>query len=342
MGRFWFVWVAMGWVGCRGAVAELPSEPESGAVSGDSGRGGAQVEPKAVGGASDRRTPLPLAEAGEGPTAGGVPNVSEGCGAQQVTLEEIHSGRVKSATPVLVRPLVASSQKFLVSEAKSGSCLWGAFAQDPAGSGAGSGLFLVSFGAPHAEGEACEAGSDGLPNDLRPGDLLDAEGKLDEYVPAACSEVVPAQQLLIDAACPLRRLGAGAAPEPAVIDGALADRLALGKDQQLLRAWNGALVRLEDVAAMQDNDDGDAVFPFGVIRLEQTSLEVHSRLYYFDLNEGGPRSSVKAPHYDYPTAFRDIVGIVFLDYCSWVLAPRDRCSDLDPASAGCPAQARRP
>jgi hypothetical protein len=94
-------------------------------------------------------------------------------------------------------------------------------------------------------------------------------------------------------------------------------------------------VRLDNASAVQDADDGDAVFPFGVLRLAETSLEVHSRLYYFDLSEGGPRASVKAPHYAYPTAFRGITGIVFLDYCSWVLAPRDRCADLSPPSASC-------
>ena len=98
--------------------------------------------------------------------------VAEGCGAQVVTLGEIHSGRVRSAVAVSVAQLVASSQKFLVSEAKSGSCLWGAFASDATASGAGSGLFLVSFGAPHADGEACAPGADGLPDDLAPGDSL--------------------------------------------------------------------------------------------------------------------------------------------------------------------------
>jgi hypothetical protein len=181
-----------------------------------------------------------------------------------------------------------------------------------------------------------------LPDDLKPGDSLEVEGVLDGYVPASCDGTAPAQQLRVDAACPARRGPAVAPPEAAVVDRTLADRLAAGTDAQLMRDWSGALLRLEDVSALPDPDDGDAVFAFGVVRLEQTALEVHSRLYYFDLSEGGPRASVKAPHYRYPTAFQSISGVVFLDYCSWVLAPRDRCADLAPQSEGCAVQAARP
>jgi hypothetical protein len=164
--------------------------------------------------------------------------------------------------------------------------------------------------------------------------MLRASGKLDEYAPAACSDVAPAPQLIVDAACPLVRDGAQLPPQAAVIDAALADRLAAGKDIALMRQWSGALVRLEDVSAQRD-EDGDAVFPFGVVRLAETSLEVHSRLYYFDLSEGGPRAAGKSPRFAYPTAFGALTGVVFLDYCSWSLGPRDRCRDLVPASAGC-------
>ena len=344
MKRYW-LGLVMVVAACRGAEPELAPEPDDDSQVGAAGETASAI-PESSGDLASSRPSAggePSAPSGEvGESSGEAGGPSGSCGGQDVTLSEIHQGHVRGSIPLRVGPLVASSQKFLVSEAKSGSCLWGAFAQDPKHGGAGSGLFLVSFGAPHAEGEACAAGSDGLPDDLKPGELLEVEGKLGEYVPASCDGTAAAQQLVVDAACPVRRLGGGSVPEPSVIDAALANRLALGKDPQLLRDWNGVLVRLSDVTALQDTDDGDAVFPFGVVRLEQTALEVHSRLYYFDLSEGGPRASGKAPHYGYPTSFSDVVGIVFLDYCSWVLAPRDRCADLEPASAGCAAQARGP
>jgi hypothetical protein len=332
------------WLGaCRAASFETPpSESGAEAAGGEFAAGAAPsfgAEPRVDAGAP----PAVGDDDGEGATAsshGGDASTLAGCGAQTVTLDEIHSGRVRGTVPIAVGPLVASSQKFLVSEAKSGSCLWGAFAADPRRTGAGSGLFLVSYGEPHAEGEACLSGSDGLPDDVAPGDLLTVEGRLDEYVPAACEGTAPALQLRIDVACPARREGATAPPEAAVLDGTIAERLANGKDAALLRDWSGALVSLQNVVARQDLDDGDAVFPFGVIRLEETALEVHSRLYYFDLSEGGPRAAVKAPHFFFPTTFQDLRGVLFLDYCTWVLAPRDRCADLSPASDGCAVRTR--
>jgi len=330
---------------CRGAtLGALPTEnqeePASSSADGGASQPARDAEPDSVDAAASagESTRGPSVAAGEGGNASAL----AGCGAEPVTLDEIHSGRVRDTLPVSVEALVASSQKFLLSEAKSGSCLWGAFAAAAGRTGAGSGLFLVSYGAKHAEGEACAPGSDGLPDDLVPGDSLEVEGRLDEYVPSTCAGTVPAQQLRIDAACPARRGAPVEPPEPALLEPALADRLAAGKDVQLLRDWGGALVRLENASALQDSDDGDAVYPFGVIRLQPTALEVHSRLYYFDLSEGGPRASDKAPHFRFPSVFQSLSGVVFLDYCAWVLAPRNRCTDLSPPSEGCAGQVARP
>ena len=281
-------------------------------------------------------------EAGAAGLAADLESRAPQCDAEPVTLAELHSGRVRPGIPIKLSGLLASSQKFLVSEAKSGACLWGAFAADAQLTGAGSGLLLVSFGSEHAADQPCVAGSDALPSDLRPGDQLEAQGMLDQYRPATCPGVAPAPQLRVDVACPLARVGSVAPPRAASIDFTLADELAAGADRDLLRAWSGALVRLDGAFAEQDPSDGDAVFPFGVLKLAETELEVHSRVYYFDLGAAGPRDPSKAPAYGYPAPFLSLTGVVFLDYCSWSLAPRDRCSDLSPGSGNCDAQARGP
>jgi hypothetical protein len=218
--------------------------------------------------------------------------------------------------------------------------LWGLYAADPDRAGAGSGLLLVSFGAEHRDGEACQAGKDGLPDGAAPGDIVQARGFVDAFAPSSCQRVAPARQLRIDGACPLGKAGSGPPPEATTIDVGLADRLARGEEAQLLEDWGGVLVRIDDVTALQDADDGDAVFPFGVVRLAETSLELRSRLYYFDLSEGGPKANQKSPRYPFPTRFPSVTGIVLLDYCNWVLAPRDRCNDAAGAE-GC-GQAARP
>jgi hypothetical protein len=95
-------------------------------------------------------------------------------------------------------------------------------------------------------------------------------------------------------------------------------------------------VSLENVSALRDESDGDAIFPYGVMRLEQTPLEVHSRIYYFDLSEGGPRAGAKAPRFEHPLSLTRVTGHVLLDYCTWALAPRSVCSDFEPPGGGCP------
>jgi hypothetical protein len=330
-------------VACRGATAVpfddgepvLNAEGQAGRRARDEAETGGESASATAGGGA-------LVDSSHGGSpAGGAAGVEASCHAEAVTLEEIHAGLVRDSVPLAVGPLVVSSQKFLVSEAKSGSCLWGCFARDLERVGAGSGLLLVSFGAQHDPGEACRSGQDGLPDDLAPGDVVEARGWLDAFAPAACDGVAPAQQLRVDSSCPLRRTGQGAAPEPQTIDLPLAERIAQGSDAALLRDWGGALVRLESVSAVVDPEDGDGVFPFGVVKLAETRLEVSSRLYYFDLSEGGPRATVKSPHYDYPTSFASVTGLVLLDYCKWVLAPRDRCVDA-PSGRACAAQAAGP
>lgn len=326
-------------VGCRGA-AVVPFEAGDAYLNagGEAGRpspnqGETAGEPAgAAAGEGTGSAALP---------AGGAAGRGTSCDAEAVTLEQIHGGRVRDNVPVAVGPLVVSSQKFLVSEANSGSCLWGSFAADPQRAGAGSGLLLVSFGAKHEPGVACRSGQDGLPDDLAPGDVVEARGSLAAFAPAACDGVARAQQLRVDSTCALRRTGRVALPEPRLIDTTLADRIAEGNDPALLREWGGALVRLESVSAVVDPADGDGVFPFGIVKLAETRLEVSSRLYYFDLSEGGPRATVKSPHYDYPTSFASVTGLVLLDYCRWVLAPRDRCVDA-PSGRDCGAQAAGP
>lgn len=334
----WVLWLIVA-TACRG------SDVWPGRAAVDPGAEGAEVETAdSAAGAGAAGAPVGeggrLSHATPNSQPSGAPGESDDCYAETVSLEQLHAGRVHGDAPVSVGELTATSQKFLLSEAKSGSCLWGAFVADPQRSGAGSGLLLVSFGAPHAEGEACQSGSDGLPDDLAAGDRLDVQGFVEEYVPAACPEVAPALELRVDAACPVKRIGRGEPPTPLVVDLALADRWAEAREGPLLLAWGGALVQLPAVSARKDPEDLDAVFPFGVIELEQTALTVRSRVHYFDLSQGGPRDPGKAPALAYPARFESVTGVVFLDYCSWGLALRDPCEDLSPAGEACTSRAR--
>ena len=89
------------------------------------------------------------------------------------------------------------------------------------------------------------------------------------------------------------------------------------------------------MTALRDGDSADVVGPYGVIRLGESALEVHDKIFYFDFSGTGPMAADKGPKFGYPTVFRAITGLVYLDYCTWSLAPRNKCTDFDPSSEDC-------
>ena len=309
-------------LGAPGAAEEpTPAGEATGGLGGSNAtaRGGARSAPNA----------------GENTGGAAEEPVSGGCDAQAVTLDEVRTGAVLEGVSVAL-VATATSQKFLVSETEAGSCLWGAFAGSEAVAAEPRGLFVVSYGDP-APGEArCERGTDAVPDDLAPGDSVRIVGRASSFAPTSCGETVAAPQMIADARCPFERLERRAPIEPVALPLDVANDLARGRDAELVRRWAGGLVRIESVSALP-NDDGDgAVRPYGVIALAETGLEVHADIEYGDLSARGPRDPSKGLEFPYPTTFRSITGLVYLDYCTYSLAPRSRCLDFDPSSSGCP------
>jgi hypothetical protein len=258
---------------------------------------------------------------------------SSGCDAQSVSFDEIRAGTVRSDVEVRV-DATATSQKFLLSHAHSGSCLFGAFVGvDPDADGP-HGVLVVSYGDDAADGDACPLGTDAIPDDLAPGDVVRTVGYLGSYAPSGCT-VTPSPQLMVDRACPVARSGRRSVPKPFVLPLDDADALAQGTDSARVRRFAGGLVRLEDVSAQRADDGTGSVAPYGVITFNETALELHNDLEYGDLSLGGPGDAQKSLEFAYPTDFASVTGVVYLDYCTWSLAPRSRCSDLVPPSANC-------
>jgi hypothetical protein len=111
--------------------------------------------------------------------------------------------------------------------------------------------------------------------------------------------------------------------------------LARADDAELLGRYAGGLVQIGPVTASLDEGGGSVVDRFGVVRLSETALEVHTDIEYGDLSGQGPRDAAKTSHFSVPTQFERIVGLVHLDFCTWSLAPRSRCHDFLPPSEGC-------
>jgi hypothetical protein len=141
--------------------------------------------------------------------------------------------------------------------------------------------------------------------------------------------------MIADARCRFERIERVSPLEPVALPLDVANELARGSDAELVARWAGALVRLENVSALPNESGDSAVRPYGVVALAETDLEIHADIEYGDLGAGGPRDPSKGLAFPYPTAFRSVTGLLYLDYCDYSLAPRRRCEDFDPPSAGC-------
>jgi len=333
----------------------------SGGTSGTTGAGGAKSANAASGGSTPRGdatasggnaaassgangTALPPSGDGDGgepslpddaPPASDAGAPPAACDAQDVTFDEIRSGEVRSNTRVRL-DAVATSQKFLVSHASSGGCLFGAFfGTEPAADGP-RGVLVVSYGADAAAKQPCTPGHDAIPDELAPGDAVSAVGYVTSYAPSTCGAVTPAPQLMVDAGCSLARSGRRVLPAPFVLSPDAATRLATGTDAAFVRRFAGGLVQLQDLSTLRPDEGTGSVGPYGVVQFAETALELHNDLEYGDLGAGGPGDPDKSLVLPYPTTFSSITGLVYLDYCSWALTPRSRCADLVPPADDCP------
>jgi len=270
---------------------------------------------------------------------GGAPPQKTACAGPSIGVNQLTSSSVAPAGEVHLSELIATSQKFLVFRSSAGSCLWGVFvSEDVSVAAPGTGLLIVSYGdaAGDASAGACPTGTDAIPDDVRSGDVLEAHGKTSSFVSSSCSRpIAPQFQLRASKACPLLRSGHRAPPAPAELDFSTADRIATASEPNLLQAWGNLLVRLQAVSG-RPADAGSIVGRFGVVRLNETLLEVHDELYWNDLSAGGPGAFGKQPVFGAGTSFSRIDGILHLDFCSWSLNPRNKCSDFEPKSENCP------
>jgi hypothetical protein len=334
------------------------SDPDEPAASGGRGGGAASRGGSGgggtTGGSSAARGGGGTAPNGSGATAGAVPDdaasggddgvpaeeapdgaVRTVCDAQLVSFDELRSGAVRLGARVAV-DAVATSQKFLLSHASSGGCLFGAYVGVAPVESEPRGLLLVSYGEDARSDLPCPTGTDGIPDDLEPGDRVTAAGRYSSYAPSRCDAVAPSPQLLVDTACPLAVAAAGEPLDAVTLPFDVADALALGADEGLLRRYSGGLVRLEGVSGLANEEGTGIVGSYGVIRLVETRLPLTNDIGYGDLTLSGPADPNKSLSFPHPTTFASVTGVVHLDYCAWSLAPRDRCADLEPGSRGCP------
>ena len=233
---------------------------------------------------------------------------------------------------------VATTQKFRTSgtpKAAGDSCLFGVFVADAnATFQPYSGILVLSYGdkaiAGTGGGFTCPSGTDLIPNDIKPGDSVDFTATYTEFgaSSASCGKATPAlpppnpeKQRQAAQLCALAKKAGGTLPAPA--DVTPASIAQAGAD---VGKWMGGLVRIKDVEASTD-------IAFGLFKVKGSELLVNDTIYY--------RGAATAPKVKTGDKFTSIVGVSYLDFCSWTLAPSDVCghapipaTDTPPSCAG--------
>ncbi len=262
------------------------------------------------------------------------------CEGVDSTITAIANGTVAPGTAAKLTGVVAMSSKWLVSKSKKGTCIWGVFVSEPGLTETAeySGTLAIAYGtdAPvtDAGSGTCPTGTDPIPNDVAPGDVLDIIGKADSYVYSGCATIAvdagtaaPAAGIQFSNVCSVVKKGTATVPAAAVVSSNTLGNAAAAADHA---KWGNVLVQVQGVTGVDIPNDGGAPDPvgaYGIIKLEGTDLEIHDKLYY---------PTKGAPTFGEATTWSSVVGLSYLDFCTWSLQPRDKCTDFTPPSLDCP------
>ena len=335
------------WSSLAGCQSDTTST--SGDTTGSGGEGGSNVTSSTgvnVGGGSSTSTASSMTTT---TTTGGTTSSTSSGGQMGLptTVVEITTGKVGPGIDVQLKGVVAMSRKFLVSQSKSsGSCLWGVFISDKVAETAPStGTIALAYGMnaaipPGGTDAVCPTGTDAFPNDTKLGDVLDISGQSDAYIPKTCgqkpgeSNVAEYQVSKVSSAV---KTGTTTAPTPHVLTDAEALKLADQTDKAFHDLWGGVKVRVANVSPVlftpAGGGTGTVVGPYGVIKLAGSNVEVVDKVYYA---KGAVDTCQQAPKYaDATVKFTSVDGFSYLNYCTWSLAPNDRCADFAPKSDDC-------
>lgn len=334
--------------GTPGGTSSSSGDPAGSTGSGGAGTGGSGSAGSGGGSPSSCPTPPPK------------------CEGELVTLEQMNNpkapGAVKKGSPVRVEGVIATSRKFLVSQSKaSGSCLYGVFVSAPnlTETAPYSGMLVISYGCdaavpPGGQQAYCPKLSshfpddpkalDAIPDDIKPGDVLNVTGKFDDYIPQTCGSMptdskTPQNQLLVD--CAVERTGTAPLPAPHELAPDEIAKLADQADADFHTQWAGVKVRVANVSpAPQPDPEGSGnmvvVGAYGEIKLLDSNVVIGDKIYYRGYEKdkcfGGPVFS------GLKMTWNKIDAIHYLNFCTWGLQTNNKCADFDPASEDCASE----
>ena len=173
----------------------------------------------------------------------------------------------------------------------------------------------------------CPKGTDLIPEDIKPGDVVSMTGTYTEFGPTAANcgaatppvtPPIPAVMRQLGNVCVFTKTGTGTVPAPAVV---LPTDLDSGSAN--VAKWEGGLVQINAAVASSSTKSGDT--SFGNFTITGSKLAVGDKIYY--------RGAATAPTVNTGDTFTSIVGMSYLDFCTWAIEPRT-CADMTPTTGG--------
>lgn len=211
-------------------------------------------------------------------------------------------------------------------------CIFSIFVADPnATFTPWSGIQVIAYGSdpiPQDGGRfTCATDADAIPNDIKVGDTIELKGTYTEFgaSAASCGKATPPlpppvpEKMPQIRACEIKKVGTAAVPAPVAVDPV---KLANGSTELL--QWAGGRVKIGPIEA-------DSDLTFGGFVVKGSALVVHNDIYY--------RGAATSPTVKKGDKFDEVVGLSYLDFCTWQLGP-NQCSDMKPSAgsaAKCPA-----
>lgn len=286
---------------------------------------------------------------------------------RDITHDPDSKNKIKDGSQVKLTGVVAMSQKFLISRSKAGACLWGVFVSEPnlAETKAYSGILALSYGTnasitgdsgiAYCPRLGIDPVGDAIPDDTKPGDVLDILGEADSFLLKDCaaqpngSTVGQYQITKIPPNGGIIKTGTAPVPKAHKITAAELAQIGSPTDKAFHNMWGGVKLEITNVVSEPQDNNGvmSITDKFGRMLVHDVAnatptaadkVQVGNKLYY----RGYAKSQnfcYDAPEYAVTTTtFTAMEGFHYLDFCTWNLQPNDKCADLappSPAAADC-------
>ena len=190
-----------------------------------------------------------------------------------------------------------------------------------------------------------ETTGDAIPDDIKPGDVIDVViGKTQNFLLSQCAmqdsgvgASVGQNEVVVDAACALKKKGTATPPTPHVLTGGDVAKLADPNDMAFHQQWGGVKVRLQNAQPITQANGVIQFDGFGNFIIKGANLQVGDKIYYPGYKKSDPCHvpPVVNPPDTGSIEFTELDGFSMLDFCTWALEPDDKCGDFKPTPDDC-------